>query len=425
MTGKERVRAALAHREPDRIPIDFGSCGVTGIHVTCVAALRDYYGLEKRPVKVREPYQMLGLIEDDLKEAMGLDVDGIFTRKTMFGFPAEDAWKPWRLWTGLEVLVPQGFNTTVDANGDTLMYPEGDVTAPASGRMPANGWFFDAIIRQEPVDEDRLDPADNLEEFGPISDADLTHLCRNIEELKGSGRAVLCTIGGMALGDIALVPAVFLKHPKGIRDVAEWYVSTRSRRGYIHAIFEKQVEYALANLEKAHAAIGEAIDLVYVCGTDFGTQTSSFCSAQTFHELYFPYYKRMNDWIHAHTGWKTFKHSCGSVVKFIPDFIEAGFDVLNPVQCSAAGMEARSLKERFGDRITFWGGGIDTQQVLPFGTAAEVRAQVLERCAIFSKGGGFVFNTIHNIQAGTPVGNIVAMIGAVHEFCGNPRSANA
>jgi len=118
-------------------------------------------------------------------------------------------------------------------------------------------------------------------------------------------------IGGTGLGDIALVPAPFLKHPKGIRDVTEWYCSTRSRRTYIHAIFEKQVEYALANLAAAHDAVGDAIDVVYVCGTDFGTQTSSFCSVPTFRELYFPYYQRMNTWIHAHTGWKTFKHSCG------------------------------------------------------------------------------------------------------------------
>jgi uroporphyrinogen-III decarboxylase len=126
----------------------------------------------------------------------------------------------------------------------------------------------------------------------------------------------------------------------------------------------------------------------------------------------------MNDWIHAHTSWRTFKHSCGSVIRFIPAMIEAGFDILNPVQCSATGMDAEKLKSGFGKDLVFWGGGVDTQQMLPFGSAADVREQVLRRCEVFAGGGGFVFNTIHNIQAKTPVENIVAMLDAVKEFNG-------
>jgi uroporphyrinogen-III decarboxylase len=145
---------------------------------------------------------------------------------------------------------------------------------------------------------------------------------------------------------------------------------------------------------------------------------SAFCSVATFRDLYFPYYRRINEWIHRNTAWKCFKHSCGSVERFIPSFIEAGFDILNPVQCSAAGMGAGRLKSAYGDRLTFWGGGVDTQKTLPFGTPAEVRAQVLDRLSIFARGGGFIFNSIHNIQAGTPAGNLVAMFGAVREFNG-------
>ena len=419
MRHKERILAALRHQEPDAVPIDFGATAVTGIHVSCVAALRDYYGLEKRPVKVHEPYQMLGWIDDDLKEAMGIDAEGATPPKTMFGFP-NDRWKPWRTPQGLEVLVAEGFVTTVDQNGDVLIYPEGDTTAPPSGKMPKSGYFFDTIIRQEPIDEDRLDPADNLEEFGAISEQDLTWIAGEVTRAATTGRAVVGTFGGTAFGDIALVPGPFMKHPKGIRDVAEWYVSTAARRDYVHEIFSAQCEFALANLARIHSVVGDAVDVVFVCGTDFGTQSSSFCSVQTFRELYFPYYKQVNDWIHAHTGWRTFKHSCGSVEKFIPSFIEAGFDILNPVQCSAAGMGADHLKSAFGDRIVFWGGGVDTQKVLPFGTPAEVRAQVLERCRVFARGGGFVFNTIHNVQARTPVENIIAMINAVREFSGQP-----
>ncbi len=282
--------------------------------------------------------------------------------------------------------------------------------------MPEGFYFFDTIVRQEPIDEEKLDPEDNLEEFGPIKDVDLEHFRRSAEAAAKSGRGVIANFGGTAFGDIALVPGPFMKHPKGIRDVAEWYMSTTSRRDYVHAIFERQCEIALANLEKIKGVVGDVIDAVFLCGTDFGTQTGTFCSVPTFRSLYFPYYKRINDWVHKNTRWKTFKHSCGSVDKFIPSMIEAGFDILNPVQCSATGMGEEHLKSAYGDRLVFWGGGIDTQKILPFGTPDQVREQVLRRLEVFSKGGGYVFNPIHNVQARTPVANIVAMVDAVHEF---------
>ncbi|MGA9063402.1 MAG: uroporphyrinogen decarboxylase family protein [Terracidiphilus sp.] len=416
LTSRERLTATLNHKEPDRIPVDFGGTGVTGVHASCVAALRDYYGLENRPVRIHEPFQMLGLLDEDLFEAMRLDVIGVFPRNTMFGFPVEK-WKPWRF-NGLDVLVGEKFNTTVDEQGDTLIYPEGDTAVAPSGRMPRGGYFFDCIVRQEPFSEEELRPEDNFEEFSLISQEDLDHLARSARAAAATDAAVCATFGGTAFGDIAFVPGPSLKHPKGIRDIAEWYVSTSSRQDYIHKIFEYQCEIALENLARIYETVGDSIQAVFVCGTDFGTQTSAFCSVKTFQTLYFPYYKRVNDWIHSHTQWKTLKHSCGAVSKFIPSLIECGFDILNPVQCSATGMDPEQLKSKFGDRLVFWGGGVDTQKTLPFGTPAEVREQVLRRCEIFAPGGGFVFNTIHNIQAGTPVENIVAMIEAVHEFNG-------
>jgi len=282
--------------------------------------------------------------------------------------------------------------------------------------MPVSGYFFDAIVRQEPLDEENLKPEDNLEEFKPISEPDLEYFRDRAKELSSSERAVVATFGGTAFGDIALVPAPFLKHPRGVRDIAEWYISTATRRDYIHEVFAGQTEVALDNLQKIAGVVGNTIDVVFVCGTDFGTQTSSFCSPRTFDELYAPYYRQVNDWIHSHTTWKTMKHSCGAVEQFIPHFIESGFDILNPVQCSAAGMEPEKLKRQHGNQIVFWGGGVDTQKTLPFGTPAEIKAEVTERCRIFSEEGGFVFNTVHNIQAKTPVENILAMLDALREF---------
>jgi uroporphyrinogen-III decarboxylase len=287
--------------------------------------------------------------------------------------------------------------------------------------MPSGGYFFDCIVRQDPIDEAKLNPEDNMEEFAPITQADLDYIVRKVKTAAATTRGISATFGGTAFGDIGLVPGPFLKHPKGIRDVTDWYVSTSSRQDYVHKVFEHECEVAIQNLEKIYAAIGDSVQVVFLCGNDFGTQTSAFCSVKTFRSLYFPYYKRMNDWIHAHTQWKTFKHSCGAIFKFLPSMIEAGFDIINPVQCSATGMDPEQLKATFGSELTFWGGGVDTQKVLPFGTPAEVREQVLRRCEIFAPGGGFVFNTIHNVQAATPVENIVAMINAVHEFNGTKK----
>ncbi|MBI4910816.1 MAG: methyltransferase [Acidobacteria bacterium] len=411
MTSRERVLAALNHTQPDRIPVDFGATSVTGMHVSVVAALRHRLGLEHRPVKIWEPGQMLGWLDDDLKDALGIDVEAIFPRKANYGLIL-DNWKPFRMYDGLEVLVPGNFNVTIDSNGDTLLHPHGDLTAPPSGRMPNGGYFFDAIIRQAPINEDTLDPTDNVEEYGLLSQGDLSYLAQSAQRARATGRAVVGKFGS-GFGDIATIPGVGLKHPKGIRDVAEWYMSIRSRPDYVHGVFQHQLDFLLENLRRAAAHLRGEIDVLYVCGTDFGTQKSTFCSGETFRQLWLPYYRQANDWVHANTQWKTFKHSCGAVEKFIPLFLEAGFDILNPVQISAAGMDPAHLKSTYGDRLVFWGGGVDTQKVLAFGTPEDVRTQVQRHCQIFSKEGGFIFCTVHNIQAQTPIENVMAMFEAL------------
>jgi hypothetical protein len=417
VTSRERVALALDHREPDRVPLDIGASAVTGIHVGRVYALRQVLGLDApgTPVKVVEPYQMLGEVAPDLMEALGIDVAGLGGTSTLFGFKNE-GWKPWALADGTPVLVPAGFNTDPELNGDILMYPQGDRGAPPSGRMPRGGFYFDALIRQQPIVDARLSIEDNLEEFGPISDEDLEHFRREAARLSAqTDKAILANFGGTGFGDIALVPAPWLKHPRGIRDVEEWYVSTLTRRSYVRKVFERQCEIALRNLARIHTAVGEAPAAVFVTGTDFGSQRGPFISPQTYRTLYQPFHKAVNDWIHAHTSWKTFIHSCGSVRALLPDFIAAGFDILNPVQCSAADMEPEALKRDFGELICFWGGGVDTQRTLPFGTPEQVRAEVRRRIEVFAPGGGFIFNTIHNIQAGVPVANLLAMLETFRE----------
>jgi uroporphyrinogen-III decarboxylase len=418
MSSRERVRTALEHRQPDRVPLDLGGSVLTGMHVSSVYRLRQALRLDppETPVKVLDPYQMLGEIQPDLVEAVGADVLPIPTPSTLFGFRRE-AWKPWRLADGTPVLVPGAFNTEPEANGDILMYPQGDRSAPASGRMPRGGFYFDEIVRQPPLDEARLDPADNMEEFVPIDEAELRYYAEEAGRLAATtDKALLAGFCYTSFGDIAMVPAPWLKHPRGIRDVEEWYVSTLTRRDYVYKVFERQCEVGLENLARLAQAVGDRIQVTLVTGTDFGAQNAPFISPQSYRDLFQPFHKAINYWVHEHTSWKTFIHSCGSVVELLPDFIASGFDILNPVQTAAAGMDPRRLKERFGERLVFWGGGVDTQKLLSFGTPQEIRAQVRERMEVLGKGGGFVFAGIHNIQAGVPVENLLALFEAAREY---------
>jgi uroporphyrinogen-III decarboxylase len=415
MTSRERLIAALNHQQPDRVPIDFGGTAVTGMHVAAITRLRQaVLGDKNYRVKVTEPYQMLGEIDAELRAALGIDVVGLVPRNTMFGFPNE-GWKPFTLFDGTPVLVPGNFNVTTNAAGDYLIYPEGDTSAPPSGHMPKGAFFFDSIIRQPPVDDDKLNPADNTEEFG-LFDADtLRWYEQRIQQLEATGCGVILTMPGVAFGDIALVPVPWMKYPKGIRDIEEWYISTAARKDYVHAIFEKQCEIGLKNLDALIKLFGDRVQAVFITGTDFGTQRSLFISKDAYREMFKPYHVQVNKFIHQRCQWKTFIHSCGSVYELLPEFIDAGFDILNPVQCSAACMDARTLKKEFGQHLTFWGGGANTQQTLPFGTPDEVYREVRERIEIFGAGGGFVFDAVHNVQGPTPAANLLAMFKAVKD----------
>ncbi len=416
MTSRQRLQAALNHQQPDRVCVDFGSTAVTGIHASALTRLRRaVLGDDRYRVKVIEPYQVLGEVDDALREALGIDVVGVLTRCSIFG-TQQKGWKPFTLNDGTEVLVTEDFNYTRDEHGNTFVYPEGDMTVPPSGHMPQTGYFFDSIVRQPPIDEQKLDPRDNMEEFTLLNDEDMAHYTRMRQWLdERSDYGAMLIIPGAAFGDIALVPAPFLKHPKGIRDVEEWYVSTAIRKDYVLEVFEHQCRIAEQNIATLIDFFGDRIDAAFITGTDFGTQRGQFIATQAYREMYKPFHLRVNQLIHERTNWKTFIHSCGSVFDLVAEFIEAGFDILNPVQCSAACMDPVELKKKYGDNIVFWGGGVDTQKTIAFGTPDEVYRQVRERIEVFNQKGGMVFNTIHNIQGNTPTENLLAMFDAIRD----------
>ena len=415
MNSRERLQRTLNHEPVDRVCVDFGATHVTGISASTLSKLRKaILGEDDFRVKVIEPFQMLGEVDEKLAEALGVDVFPVLPPKTMFGF--ENAgWKEFTMFDGTEVLVPENFNVTTDEKGDMFLHPQGDTSVPPSGHMPKGGFYFDAICRQKPIEEDQLDPADNLIEFGLLGEKDIEPLVRNAEDISNKGKGAILSSPGTGFGDIALVPAMWMKDTPGIRDVEEWYVSTAMRRDYVYKVFEGQCEIALKNLRLLIDALGDKVQAVFTTGTDFGMQNGLFISPNAYRDLYQPFHKQINDFIHKNSNWKIFIHSCGAIKELIPDLIESGFDILNPVQCSAKGMDPAELKDKFGKDVVFWGGGVDTQKTLPFGTPEEVYKEVSERIRIFNNPTGMVFNTIHNIQANTPVENLLAMFDAVKD----------
>ncbi len=419
MKKRQRLIDTLNHKEPDRVVMDFGATAITGMSANCVYALKKHYGIDT-PTRIHEPFQLLGEIDEDMRQALGVDVVDVTDNSNMFGFQNE-GWKPWHMQSGIDVEVPKEFNTTVDENGTTYIYPKGDMSVPPSARMPKGGFYFDNITRTaEPFDMTRPNnnaKSDFKEDFALYTDEAL----RNIEER--------CTylynntdyglIGGGALasiGDFAMIPGPGVKHPKGLRNLEEFMMAPYICPNYVKELFDFQTEIGIENAKLFKQATGDMLQAMVVSGTDFGSQHAPFMSVDAFKEFYQPYYTRINQWIHENTVWKTFFHSCGSIVPIIPELIKSGMDILNPVQISASGMNPRMLKDTYGDKITFWGGGVDTQKVLPFGTAEEVYTHVTEMLHIFAPGGGYVFNAVHNIQGQTPVENILALLQAYEDY---------
>jgi len=419
MTSRERVRKAINHQEADRVPLDLGSTLVTGIQASSYATLKKALNISGGKIRVYDPFQMLAEVEDSMKSILGVDTYGIQLPTTLFGYPNED-WKPFTLFDGTHVEISGRFEYDVLANGDIVQYPKGDRGAPPSGKMPKDGYYFDVIVRQEPIDESSLDPKEWVDQnYSLYTEEELRYLEETSKwYFENTEYALLGNFWGAGFGDIAFVPGPHVAHPKGIRNPEEWYISTITRKSYIQEIYKLQYELQMKNLELYRQAVGDRIDVVVMSGTDFGSQNGPFISPDAYRELYKPLHKKMNRWVHEQTGWKTFYHTCGSIAAFFDDFYEAEIDILNPVQISAAGMDPETLKSGYGDRFVFWGGAIDAQHTLPFSTPEQVREEVKQNMAVFAEGGGFVFNNVHNIQTGIPVENLVAMFEAFKEFSG-------
>ena len=339
---------------------------------------------------------MLAEVQRPVMERFGADVVGLYRPEIAFGI-RNDAWKAWQLFDGTPVEVPQGFHPVTEESGDLVLLSDGTPIA----RMPKDGFYFDRLEKYPGAAHV------DVETYQPplLSDEECEHYRVQAEALyQNTDFAIVAPVG----------PPQELFYGLGTGDFESWMVTFATERDYVDALYEKLVLAWMENLKRFVDAVGDRVQILQV-NDDFGTQQSPFVSVQMFRERIMPYYKRGLDWVHANTDMKVFLHSDGALFPLIPSLIEMGVDILNPVQTSANGMDPVRLKEEFGDQLVFWGASLDCQKTLPFGTPDEVAREVEEHVRVFAPGGGYVFASVHNVQAGVPPENVIALFDTARE----------
>ncbi len=379
MNSRERLLAALAHREPDRIPFDLGSTQVTGIHVIAYRRLRDYLGLPRLEPQICDAIQQLARVDDDLVEKLGVDIRGLYP------------------------LNSHNWNIVERDRGDYSEYrDEWGITH----RRPKPEGLYYSMVRSPLADASVT--ADDVRSYPWPNTADPARIAGLREQAAGfraQGRAVM--IKGVLAGVFEM--------GQRVRGMENLLMDMASNESLACAVLDRMAELKLAFWEMALPSLADVVDVVSEAD-DYGTQLSQLISPKMFRKLVKPRLASVFSRIHqlAPTA-KLFFHSCGNVRPLLPDFVELGVDILNPVHIRATGMDPFALKRDFGKDIVFWGGGVDTQDILPQGTPQEVRDDVRRNLATLAPGGGFVFNPVHNIQADVPPENIVAMWQALRE----------
>ena len=405
MTSRERVSKALNFEKPDRVPIDLGAMRASGIAAVAYEKLKKRMGLES-PIKLVDSMQLLAEVETEVLEHFHIDV--VPLDASLGAWPLSQASEGLgkRLFSGTKVYFPPQTNIREDPDGDWLMCDE---NGEGFARMPKDGYYFDF---RRPTMAGRIDP-DKFQPAQTVREEELRSLETLAKHLyNNTDKAILGWGGSISLMGLSALLSDNIT--QGSLDT--WLVMLMSEKQTAHEMMGRYVDAAIKCLGQYNQAVGDYCMVWGVASDDAGTQRSGLISPELFAEMIKPHYKRLCDWVHANTNWKTFLHSCGCIYDYIEQWIEAGIDVLNPVQISAAKMEPSRLMDKFGGRIVFWGGGCDTQKVLPLGTPEDIREQVGQNISIFNAKGGYVFTQVHNIQADVPVENIEAMLEAAYEF---------
>ncbi|RJP33737.1 MAG: methyltransferase [Candidatus Omnitrophota bacterium] len=396
MNSRERVLTAVERRQPDKVPIDCGAMRSTGMTAIAYARLKKYLGITSGKIRVYDFMQQLAEIEPEILYLFAVDVVDIVNTSL---YPDERKWKPFTLPDGTPAEVTPDIDFEADGVGGYLARgPNGKIW----GRMPQGCLYCEMI--EPPFGEPRK-PVESFE-LPLFSDEQLEWQRVRAKYLYEHTEYAL--MGGFG-GNI-------LENGQWLRGWGNFMMDLADDPAYVDALVNRMVEWHLENLSLYLDAVGDYLQLIQM-GDDLGTQAGPQLSRDMYRRFIFPAHRQIYAYVHEHYPHiKLFLHSCGSVETFMNDFVEEGVDVLNPVQTSAANMEPNYLKKTYGNRLAFWGGGCDTQQVLPTARPEEIREHVRERMRIFAPDGGYVFTTIHNIQANVPPENIIAVYEAAKEF---------
>ena len=423
MTSREKVIAAIEHREPDTVPLDLGSTPSSGISALAYASLareladsRGRLDYEPRP-RVYDVVQELAQPEDWVLDSLGVDVVDI---GRAFNDRPED-WSEWIMPGGAVYLYPSWFKPT--RRGDDFFAYDAEGTLLA--QRPSGATFYDE--RCFPYEEGY--PADYRDlgsAMGKVLWSALVHSpWDRAAEPDFWDRLRTRALALKARTDRALMIVVgcnLFEWGTFLRRMDNFLVDLITEEDQVERLLDALMEKHLDTLQKVCAAVGDVADVLRF-GDDLGHEGGPFMSPDTYRRLFKPRHRILVDYVKQHSAMKTFLHSCGSIYALMPDLIDVGYDVLNPVQTSARDMDPARLKREFGKDVTFWGAGIENRTVLARGSREEVRAQTLERLELLSKGGGFVFNTVHNIMPDVPARNALAMYDAVAEFNGKPSGS--
>lgn len=416
MTSRERVSHAVNFEEVDRVPIDLGSMKASGITVKAYNRLKRQLGI-RTPTRVWDTRLMIAsVVEEEVMRRFHLDVVPLDTSSVLDDERPDSDWLEATLYEGADGLLAPSSALSIDEEGRWMLLDADG--KPTSFRMPQEGSYFDDIAFDRRGRT--IDPA----EFTPVTGFS-DELLRAMEEraqrlYEETDYALLGWGGGICLLGLSLVPDPRSNVAMGLP--SEWMIMLMTQKDTCHEMMDRAVDASIACMKQLHDAVGDRPFAWGVASDDSGTQRGEFIRPQLWAEMIKPHYARLCAWVHQNTQWKTFLHCCGSIYHLIPHFIEAGIDILNPVQTSAANMQPERLKAEFGSplstagKIVFWGGGCDTQRVLGECTPEEVREHVAERLKIFKPGGGYVFTQVHNIQTDVPPDNIIAMLDAAYEY---------
>ncbi len=409
ITSRERVLRTVNFQETDRVPIDLGGMKATGITVRAYNQLKDRLGLRTQ-TRIWDPKFMIASVEEAVMRRFHLDVIPLDISSVVQDMAPASEWTPRTLYEGAEGLLPPNIAVGTDSDGRwVLLDPDGN---PTSLRMPRDGYYFDDVAFNTPgatLDPAVFRPATGYpDEQLRIIEARSRLLYENTEY------AMLGWGGGVCFLGLSLITDRMSNVTMGLP--SEWMIMLMTEKETCHEMMDRSVDASIQCLAQLHDAVGDRCFAWGIAADDSGTQRGEFIRPDLWAEMIKPHYARLCAWIHRNTKWKTFLHCCGSIYGLIPHMIEAGVDILNPIQTSAANMQPERLKAEFGGKIVFWGGGCDTQQILPTATPEEIREHVRERLAIFKPGGGYVFNQVHNIQTNVPAENIIAMLDAAYAY---------